>query len=272
MLGIAAIALPMGFLFSSVFADQPTVVELFTSEGCPASPAADALLSELAGRPDVLALSYHVKWWDGRGWNDPFASVGATRRQSDYNDALGRASVYTPQMIIDGASEVFGGHARAVGKAVAERRVEASKRLGVGLRERDGGLDITVPKGKPALVERNARVLMVRYDLNRGITVKAGENRGRRLNHSHVVREITDLGPWTGNAQTLRAPAARAGQGVAVLIQRFDAEGRPAEILGAARLERRLLGASLNPWEAVARMARHIRANRDGGAGGATPL
>ncbi|UEM02913.1 DUF1223 domain-containing protein [Skermanella rosea] len=269
MLGIAAVAVPMGFLFGSGCADQPTVVELFTSEGCSSSPAADVLLNELAGRPDVLALSFHVDCWDDLGWADPFATAWATRRQRDYNDALGRSSVYTPQMVIDGSAEVFGGNARLIGQAVATRRAAQKARrspVGIGLQERSGGLDVTVPGGHR---RRETRILAVRYDLRRGVLVKAGENRGRRLSHSHVVREMTDLGPWTGDSCRLRTPPAPAGQGVAVLVQELDEAGRPAAILGAARQERSLLGVSADPREAVARMVRTIRANRDGGA---TPL
>ena len=81
MLGVIMIALPLGCLFTAALADQPTVVELFTSEGCSKSSAADALLSELAGRPDVLALSFHVTYWDRIGWTDPFATEANTRRQ-----------------------------------------------------------------------------------------------------------------------------------------------------------------------------------------------
>ncbi|QQP90060.1 DUF1223 domain-containing protein [Skermanella sp. TT6] len=270
MLGIAAVAVPMGFLFGSGCADQPTVVELFTSEGCSSSPAADVLLNELAGRPDVLALSFHVDCWDDLGWADPFATAWATRRHRDYNDALGRSSVYTPQMVIDGSAEVFGGNARLVGQAVAAARAARGQArrnpLGIGLRERSGGLDITVPAGHR---RRETRILAVRYDLRRGVLVKAGENRGRRLSHSHVVREMIDLGAWTGDACRLRALPAPAGQGIAVLVQELDGAGRPAAILGAARQERGLLGVSADPREAVARMVRTIRANRDGGA---TPL
>ena len=84
-------------------------------------------------------------------------------------------------------------------------------------------------------------MLLVHYELLRGKSVKAGENRGQRLRHSNVVREIIDLGSWNGSARTLRVPMAPAGYGIAVLVQEFDADGRPATILGAARVERRLL-------------------------------
>jgi hypothetical protein len=282
MLGVIMVALPLGHLFTAALADQPTVVELFTSEGCSKSPAADALLIELAGRSDVLALSFHVTYWNRMGWTDPFAMEANTRRQRHYNEVLGRDSVYTPQMIIDGSRQVAGNRPRAIGEAVAASREAASarrlnnrpdSRLKIGMEARNGTLNIAIPRGAIAhgYGGREARVLLVRYELRRGKSVKAGENRGQRLRHSNVVRELVDMGPWDGSARTLQVPMAPAGYGIAVLVQEFDAEGRPATILGAARVERRLLGVWVSPWEAMVRMMRAV-ARRVTGGDGAAPL
>src|ERR1700757_3143703 len=89
-------------IVSAAGGERPTVVELFTSEGCSSCPPADALLAELAGRPDLLALSFHVDYWDRLGWKDPFSSPDATRRQRGYAALLGLATRYTPQMVIEG--------------------------------------------------------------------------------------------------------------------------------------------------------------------------
>src|SRR5271169_3162894 len=102
--------------------ERPIVVELFTSEGCSSCPPADALLAELAGRPDVLALSFHVDYWDRLGWKDPFSSPDATRRQHGYADLLGLATVYTPQMIVDGRWQAVGSDRSEVERALGSAR------------------------------------------------------------------------------------------------------------------------------------------------------
>ena len=89
-------------------AQGPTVVELFTSQGCSSCPPADAFLGDLAKRQDVLALAFHVDYWDYIGWKDPYADPGHTSRQRDYSSKLGLRYVFTPQMVVQGASSATG--------------------------------------------------------------------------------------------------------------------------------------------------------------------
>src|SRR5882757_9487139 len=105
--------------------ERPIVVELFTSEGCSSCPPADALLAGLASRPEVLALSFHVDYWDRLGWKDPFSSPEATQRQHRYAELLGTSTVYTPQIIVDGKWQAVGSD-----RSEVERALDAARRNG----------------------------------------------------------------------------------------------------------------------------------------------
>ena len=97
----AAVATSLA-LSTPAVADGPVVVELYTSQGCSSCPPADAMLHDLAARPDVIALALHVDYWDYIGWVDEFADPAYTRRQKQYAQVAGNPSVYTPQMVIGG--------------------------------------------------------------------------------------------------------------------------------------------------------------------------
>src|SRR5260221_4865600 len=81
---------------------RPVVVELFTSQGCSSCPPADALLGELAKKSEVLALGFHISYWDSLGWKDPLSNKGSTERQKAYARRFTDGRVYTPQMVVDG--------------------------------------------------------------------------------------------------------------------------------------------------------------------------
>jgi hypothetical protein len=100
---------------------RPVVVELFTSQGCSSCPPADAYLGQLSRHSDVLALAFHVDYWDDLGWRDRFALPQAAERQNVYARNLHRSSLYTPQLVVDGRFDSLG-HAEAVARALSERR------------------------------------------------------------------------------------------------------------------------------------------------------
>jgi hypothetical protein len=207
-------------------APPSVVVELFTSQGCSSCPPADALLLDLARqRPEVLALAFHVTYWNGLGWRDPFSLPEATERQKHYAATLGGETIYTPQMVVDGKRDVIGSDRPAVQAALRE----ASARAGglavpVTVRREAETLVIDVPAGHGA-----AAVLAVGYDPQHQTSVARGENGGRTLTEANIVRAIAPAGDWTGAPLRLRAPAP-AGAKVAVLLQAAD--GR---IIGAGR-------------------------------------
>src|SRR5436190_8037368 len=117
--GLAVAAMPAGA------EPRPAVVELFTSQGCSSCPPADALLGELARRGDVVALGFHISYWDRLGWKDPLSSEASTARQRDYARRFHGGQVYTPQIVVDGTSEMVGSDRDAVLAALGAARPEA---------------------------------------------------------------------------------------------------------------------------------------------------
>ena len=196
---------------------RPIVVELFTSQGCNSCPPADALLREIArDRPDVLALAFHVTYWNSLGWPDPFSFKGATDRQAAYNRLGPYGGSYTPQMVVDGHIDAVGSDrprvAAALKSAAADLKSTPTPRL-----TRDGvTLTIDIPAGTGA-----GRILLVGYDREHRTAVPRGENAGETLVEANIVREFIALGDWTGAALQLHH-AIPAGEKLAVLIQSAD--------------------------------------------------
>jgi hypothetical protein len=183
---------------------RPVLVELFTSQGCRSCPPANALLGELARRPGVFALGWHVDYWDGLGWKDRFSSAGATLRQYDYARRLGLDNVRTPQLLIDGAAEAIGADSRAVDEAIraaAARDVDGPA-LGVATGADDVPcLEIGAGPNIPATI------WLVGYDRARTTEVGRGENAGCKLTEYQVVRRATRLGSWAGASARFLLPA-----------------------------------------------------------------
>ncbi|HLK23808.1 MAG TPA: DUF1223 domain-containing protein [Caulobacteraceae bacterium] len=203
-------------------AKHPTVVELFQSQGCSSCPPANANVLAIADRPDILALSWQVTYWDNLGWKDTFGSPAFTARQWDYARAFHRREVATPEVVVNGRSDVVGSNRSELEDLIrrADRGV-AGPELKI---ERD-----RVTASGPA---QRGLVLLVRYDPNIiQVPIRRGENGGLTLPHKNVVRQVVGLGAWDGGVRTYALPpAARPGLKTAVLIE--DGPGGP--ILAAA--------------------------------------
>ena len=222
---LASLALTLG-LAGSALGQPLTVVELFTSQGCSSCPPANANLATLAGRPDILALSFGVTYWDDLGWKDTFASKAYTDRQWDYAHGLRHPNVFTPQIVINGRKDVVG---TTLGEI--DRAAKALPPL-------SGGPSVTVAAdtvslGASAKPTKPATVWLVRYDpAVVQVPIKRGENTGKTLPHRNVVRELTKLGVFNGSAQTLRLPlSVHTNLKTAILIQ----VGPGGPILAAAK-------------------------------------
>lgn len=234
LLALAALLLPFaGAAQSEDPVASPTVVELFTSQGCSSCPPADRLLEELADRDDVLALGYHVDYWDYIGWADPFASRESTMRQRQYGRAFDLRSVFTPQMVVDGVVSVVGSRRREVDRAIAAAPALRPQTVPVAVEQPDPDQFI-VTLGAADYMGEPADVVLVRYDQAHVTEVERGENRGRTLTDVNVVRQFDVIGQWRGESMTISAtmPVSDIPGGCAVLVQ-LPGHG---PILGAARI------------------------------------
>jgi hypothetical protein len=206
--------------------ERPVVVELFTSQGCSSCPPADAILGELVLKNNVIALAFHVDYWDGIGWRDRYSMPEATERQRRYVEALQLSSAFTPQVVIDGRRSLVGSDRQRIMAAIAQA---------------PGGLKID------AAVEHDQLVISLpdgdsghRYDVNVAAylphsttKVGGGENSGQTLTEFNVVRQFKRIAYWDGKAVRLRVPLRSFpsdADHVAVLIQQAN-EG---PIAGAA--------------------------------------
>lgn len=213
--------------------DGPIVVELYTSQGCSTCPPADAFLGELAGREDVIALSFHVDYWDYIGWKDQFALPGNTDRQRRYSRRFHTGYVYTPQMVVDGRGHHSGADRAAVEELIDGARAATDARLNVRIVENaDGTMSAEIP-ALPGAPE--AEVWMVLYDRSHTTEISRGENAGRTLTYFNIVRDMRHLADYDGQAMTvsLEAPtgAAAAGRDGCVVVVQEDGQG---PVLGAA--------------------------------------
>jgi hypothetical protein len=194
---------------------RPVVLELFTSQGCSSCPPAEAYLGQLSTRPDVIALAFHVDYWDDQGWRDRFALHQSVERQDIYARNLHRPTVYTPQLVIDGRVDAIGADSRAVANALQEARSNVP--LTVSLHNAALVVDISAQPQSTA-----CDVWLVPYLRHARSAISRGENAGRNLEEFNIVREVRALGAWNGAAQAFTIPVASLpadSTDVAVLIQ-----------------------------------------------------
>jgi hypothetical protein len=190
-------------------------VELFTSEGCNSCPPAEAYIGELAKRSDVLALAFHVDYWDDLGWRDRFGLSQAVARQHGYANTLHLPVVYTPQVVVDGRTDYVGSNRSGIGQALGGARDGVPVTINVNNKE------IVVRLGARNNSQRSD-VVLVAYRRKAVSAIGRGENAGRTLEEYNIVRAIRELGRWNGTAQDFHLDIGSLPQDtsdVAVLIQ-----------------------------------------------------
>jgi hypothetical protein len=213
----------------------PVLVELFTSQGCSDCPPADRIVTELAARRDIVALTFPITYWDMLGWKDTFATEANTLRQKAYAKAMSRSGLTTPQMVIGGADQVVGNQRDKVMAAIAARAAQDSSHVVVvGITPAVGHVTISIPAAPNLIAAREpATIWLMRTLSHARVTVGGGENNTRELTYTNVVRELERLGVWDGGAKDITLPIrAEAGKqdGIAVIVQRKEY----GPVLGAA--------------------------------------
>jgi hypothetical protein len=193
------VSLTMALAFQPAVAQPLTVLELFQSQGCSSCPPAIANVNALADRPDILALTFAVTYWDRLGWKDTFARAEFTQRQYDYARGLGHANVYTPQVVIGGRTDLTGTVRPELLAAIAHAPAAQASLLS----QSSAGVSVAAgpaPSG-------GADLWLVRYDPRiQNVAIGAGENSGVTIAHRNVVRELVRLGGWSGAPQKFVLP------------------------------------------------------------------
>lgn len=212
------------------------VLELFTSQGCTSCPKADAMLTEMSKRPDVVALAYHVDYWDYIGWADTFGSKANSDHQRDYAQSWGSSRIFTPQLVINGKGGLVGSKRDAVNTALGGAHLPVD----VQLTAADGGmLQVSVPAKSGA---GGAMIWLVTFLDHAAVTIERGENEGKTVAYTQIVTGRQILGMWdpkVGSELTLPLAEILTGRsnGAVILVQE-DRNGLPGPIVGAASFTR----------------------------------
>jgi hypothetical protein len=213
--GLAFALFPAAQPASSQEPKRLTVVELFQSQGCSDCPPANANVMALSERRDLLTLSFGVTYWDSLGWKDTFASPQYTARQWAYAHGLHHSEVYTPQVIVNGRTDIVGRDAKELEATIARQARDQAGRMAPPLALKPGAASIGAgPRG-------DYDVWLIRFDpAIENVPIARGENGGITLPHKNVVKQLVKLGAWTGAPASYALPAAsQAGLREAVLVQ-----------------------------------------------------
>jgi hypothetical protein len=196
------VGLGLAVLGSGVSAENtPVLVELFTSEGCSSCPPADNLLQKLdRGQPiagvQVIVLSEHVDYWNRIGWADPYSSAAFSARQQVYARRFNTSGPYTPQMVVNGRTEFVGSDGRAAEAAIRDEARVAKTEVRIGAGEKSATIEVDA---LPVKTARKANVFLA-YAADEGSQdVLRGENKGRRLHHVAIVKELKQIGTVDGH-------------------------------------------------------------------------
>ena len=209
------------------------VVELFTSQGCSSSPAADRVIAGLAHEPGLVVLSLPVDYWDYLGWKDTLAQPGFTARQRAYALARGDRRVFTPQVVVNGATALVGSDRAALAHTIA---LGSALPVAVDVRENGGTVAVEIGTA-PSSAHASGTVWLLPIAREERVAVGGGENRGHTMTYVNVVRDLVRVGPWTGARTSFAVSGVVArptGADSYVVLLQAEGDG-PGRVLGAAK-------------------------------------
>lgn len=229
-LATAACCMVAVFMVPVSAEQRPVVVELFTSQGCSSCPPADAMLAQLQERDDVICIALHVDYWDYIGWKDKFGDPAHAVRQRAYAHKAGRRSVYTPEMIVNGQTDIVGSKPMKLSKAIAEHKMQPVE-VDLDITRTDGTLVIDAKNLTDGLGEMSVQMLRLIPEETTEIT--RGENTGKTIAYRNIAKDWTVLGTWDGTAPLRLETPITGPSPVVVLIQ----SGTAGRIVAAAQLD-----------------------------------
>ena len=235
----ASAPLVAGFLVATcalAVAGQPrALLELFTSQGCSSCPAADKLLGELAADPSLVVVSVPIDYWDYLGWKDTLANPGHSARQRAYARLRGDRQVYTPQIVVNGATHVLGSDRTAIEHAIVQTDRNAAV-MSVPVLLSVGGNDLNV-KIAGGNERESGEVWLCPLAKSVPVEIGRGENSGRTITYHDVVRRWLKLGDLTGSELKWSVPVSEItadGSDAAVVMVQQGTHDKPGIVLGAA--------------------------------------
>jgi hypothetical protein len=220
---------------ASADAEKPLgVVELFTSQGCNSCPPADNFFNELVQKGDVIALAYHVDYWDYLGWKDTLARPENTERQYAYMRSFGERSIYTPQLIVNGREDFKGGDRKSVEQGLSSFNSNGEGML-INLTVSESKDSIIIKVGSTDQPAAEAHLLLVYFEPPKAIDIDKGENVGRKAIYLNAVTGVRAAGVWHGKAAEFELPKSEfeSKGGCAALLQGATEDGKLGPILGA---------------------------------------
>ncbi len=228
-----AIILPSFFAISktALSADNiksPIVVELYTSQSCSSCPPADKVLGELAQNKNIIALGYHVTYWNHLHWVDTLSMEKSTELQRQANWSKNSNRVYTPQIIVNGEQD-FVGSKRSKIFSYIDKSSRAIRPITIN--KIDAGLKLEIPK-LPNLYQKLS-IMVVGFDLEHKQEIKRGENRGLTVSYTNPVNYIDYPNNWDGKSGEFLVDLDKESKAYAVIIR----EGKAGDIVAAGQIK-----------------------------------